>query len=235
MEGQGLYKERTPIHGLDGMAVDPENIQKMDRFEIYDSRKSLYDRGMRYIKEGNVEDGIYTLELLLDAVPEHEDAKKKLAEIYNEKRETLRKKRRRQKEQAPNHAADSEEKEYRLRQPTELERGEIDFYLSLEADALLIMLGQSTTGVLGAEFSPATAKKKGAEWLKGSREHLRKKICDEWSYCEKRNDEGLRDNVILATAIGDLVITAAKKIPPLAIACLLIKMGLDELCGCKKD
>lgn len=215
--------------------MDPETISKMDRFEIYDSKKSLYDRGIRYLEEGNVGDGISTLELLLDAVPEHEDAKRKLAEIYNEKLAALRKKKPEQKEQAPTDAADPEGKKYRLRQPTELERGEIDFYLSLEADALLIMLGQSSTGVLGAEFSPATAKKRGTAWVKGAREHLRKKICDEWSYSAKRNDERLRDNVILATAIGDLVITAAKNIPPLAIACLLIKMGLDELCGCKKD
>jgi hypothetical protein len=214
--------------------VDPKDIHRMDRFEIYDSRKSLYERGIRYIEEGNVDEGIQTLELLLDADPEYEAARKKLAEIYGKKLGVLREKKgRRTKREAPDGVI-PEEMDYQLREPTELERGEIEFYLSIDKDSLLIMLGQSSTGALGAEYSPATAKKKGTEWLNRARKQLRRKICDEWAYCDRRNEERLKDDVILATAIGGRIITIARKIPPLAIACLLVKMGLDEFCGCKK-
>ena len=214
--------------------MNADDVKNMDRFEIYDSKKSLYERGIRYIEEGNVNEGIQTLELLLKADPEHQAAKRKLAEIYNQKLVTLkRKKGRRAKEESPD-AAIPAEMDYRLRNPTELERGEIEFYLSMDQDALLIMIGQSSTGALGAEYSPGTAKKKGTEWLERARKQLRRKICDEWSYCDRRNEGRLKDDVILATAIGARLITIARKIPPLAIACLLIKMGLDEFCECKK-
>ena len=55
------------------------------------------------------------------------------------------------------------------------------------------------------------------------------------SYREKRNDQRLTDSVTLATAIGDLIFKIVGEIPPLAVACLLINMGLDDFCERKKD
>jgi hypothetical protein len=199
----------------------------MDRFEIYDSRKSLYERALRCVREGNIEKGVQTLELLIYADPANELAKKKLIEIYSTKIRDL--------------AEGDEENETENtfsdgapfgREPTELEKGEIRFYLAAGTNAIITMLGQSSTGALGAEYSPDTAKTRGRACFEALEERLRQEICDKWGYCEKREHEQFRDEVILATAIGDLIKDTVGEIPPLAIACLLINMGLDEFCGC---
>jgi len=115
--------------------------------------------------------------------------------------------------------------------PTKPQRKEVEFYLSQEVDALLITLGRLTAGTPVAEYSSETAKNKAKAWLDSVREELRNKICEEWSYGEKRNDERLRDKVILATTIGNLIVPIVGQVPPLAVACLLVNMGIDELCG----
>jgi hypothetical protein len=121
--------------------------------------------------------------------------------------------------------------EANIRKPTELERSEVEFYLSQGVDALLITLGRSTAGALGAEFSPETAKNNAEAWLDSVRGQLINKICEEWSYREKRKDDRLGDNVILATTIGNLIAPLVTEVPPLAVACLLVNMGIDEFCG----
>jgi hypothetical protein len=115
--------------------------------------------------------------------------------------------------------------------PTELERSEVEFYLSQELDALLITIGRSEAIALGAEFSPETAKNKAEVWLDSVREQLRNKICKIWSYCEKQKDERLRDKVTLATTIGNLIVPIVGQVPPLVVACLLVNMGIEEFCG----
>lgn len=119
----------------------------------------------------------------------------------------------------------------RLISPTELERSEVEFYLSQGVDSLLITLGRSMAGALGAEFSPETAKNKAEVWLDSVREQLRNKICKIWSYCEKQKDERLRDKVTLATTIGNLIVSIVGQVPPLVVACLLVNMGIKEFCG----
>ena len=123
----------------------------------------------------------------------------------------------------------------RLISPTELERSEVEFYLSQNVNALLITIGRTEAISLGAEFSPETAKNKAEAWLDSVRERLRKKICKIWSYCEKQKDERLRDKVILATTIGNLIVPIVGQVPPLVVACLLVNMGIEEFCGNDKN
>ncbi|MDP8205654.1 MAG: hypothetical protein P9L92_03235 [Candidatus Electryonea clarkiae] len=122
-----------------------------------------------------------------------------------------------------------------MREPSTLEHNEADFYLSQDIDTLMIMLGRSLTKESGAELAPETAKRKAQTWLGSFENEFRRRICDDWGYCEKRKNNRLDKTSILAVSIGDIILSAVGQLPVLNVASILIKMGLEELCGCRKD
>jgi hypothetical protein len=76
----------------------------------------------------------------------------------------------------------------------------------------------------------------GKGFMKNIESKLKKAICDQWKYCDKRK-EFFDDLNKLATAIIPLVVaaTAVSMFAAAAIAVLLVfKWGLDKFCGCSK-
>lgn len=90
-----------------------------------------------------------------------------------------------------------------------------------------------------SEISEADKKKDsemGTRIVKNIESKLKKAICDQWKYCDKRK-EFFDDANKLATAIIPLIVAAGAVsiFAAAAIAVLLVfKWGLDKFCGCPK-
>lgn len=98
-----------------------------------------------------------------------------------------------------------------MREPTQLERNEAAYFEGLDVDSLYVVIGRACQGNAGVQFSPDRASKEGKSWFKARYDTLYSKICVEWEYCMKRNDDSLRDPISLAVSIGDLIIAATWK------------------------
>lgn len=66
-------------------------------------------------------------------------------------------------------------------------------------------------------------------WVSKRKNELYNLICVEWNYPNKRKEYS--DNIKLAVALGDFLISSTLKIPsPIASAVLLVQSGLDKFC-----
>jgi hypothetical protein len=63
---------------------------------------------------------------------------------------------------------------------------------------------------------------------------LRRRVCDEWGWCERRQDARLEENVALVTLLSQIVAPDAQRwgVPAVLIAVILVKKGLDRFCDC---
>jgi hypothetical protein len=114
----------------------------------------------------------------------------------------------------------------------ELKKLKLQFYLELEEDSLYIEIGRASHADEGVQFGPETAIREGRRWFELHKAKLRDKICREWDYCSKRKQKRWQDTGALGVAIADLIVAATGGVPPLAVTALLIRIGLDEFCGC---
>lgn len=120
-----------------------------------------------------------------------------------------------------------------MRNPTPVERSEIDHYLSLDESSLLMHLGRSHPGASGRLFSPPAALAEGERLLSEMRTALHQLICVDWGYCEMRGAPGANDRYALIVAIAELIIRQFPGTPSVVVACLLFRLGLDQFCGCQ--
>ena len=103
---------------------------------------------------------------------------------------------------------------------------EIQHYLNQPLDALMqeFDLYAEQTGVM---------KGPGAAWDKIA-PALKRKVCIEGNWCERRQDARFDDstNIVLAvmSMIGDEAMRIA--VPAALIAVILFKRGIDRFCGC---
>jgi hypothetical protein len=65
---------------------------------------------------------------------------------------------------------------------------------------------------------------------------VRRVICEEWCWCEKRQDNRYDDRLNLAIVVLAILSERLPQMPlnaePVLIAAILVKMGLDQLCNC---
>jgi hypothetical protein len=63
---------------------------------------------------------------------------------------------------------------------------------------------------------------------------LRQRICVEWNWCERRQDNRFEENIALATLVSQIVAPEAQawQVPAALIAVILVKKGLDAFCRC---
>lgn len=120
-----------------------------------------------------------------------------------------------------------------MRQPTNLERDQLDYYFSLDIDSLWVALGRTSQEQKGVQFSAETAMHEGKCWFKGMRDKIFEKVCIEGEYCMKMKDDYFKDHYTLAVVVGDLILGVTGSVPVLAVASLLTKIGLDEFCECE--
>ncbi len=65
---------------------------------------------------------------------------------------------------------------------------------------------------------------------------VRMRLCDEWRWCELRQDARFDDNLALGLAVASAQAQPVLNLPFPAdlalITAIMVKMGLDEFCGC---
>ena len=79
----------------------------------------------------------------------------------------------------------------------------------------------------------ATAR--GRAWFEKYDKNFRRKICEEWAYCEKRNKYTKANELIIALAplVGSAVgLSGAVSGVLVTVSAILMKSGLDKYCKC---
>jgi hypothetical protein len=63
---------------------------------------------------------------------------------------------------------------------------------------------------------------------------LRQRICQEWNWCERRQDARFDEPMTLAALVAEVILPDAVgwSIPAALVAVILVKQGLDALCEC---
>ena len=65
---------------------------------------------------------------------------------------------------------------------------------------------------------------------------IRRVICEEWRWCEKRQDNRYDDRLNLAIAVLAILTERLPQMPlnaePVLITAIAVKFGLDRLCAC---
>lgn len=114
---------------------------------------------------------------------------------------------------------------------------EIKNYLSKNIEDLYYEIGEAvysppttTEGVLAFITQPDFIKI-GKETFKEIKKSLYKTVCDEWNYCEKK--DLYQDEVTLVSIIADVISTSISGVPVVTIATLLVKVRLNNFCGCR--
>jgi hypothetical protein len=80
-----------------------------------------------------------------------------------------------------------------------------------------------------------TGRGLGSAW-DGVSDAVRQRLCVEWRWCELRQDARWDDKVTLALAVASALSQPVLNLPFPAdlalIAVIVVKIGLDKLCGC---
>jgi|LSQX01.2.fsa_nt_gb hypothetical protein len=97
-----------------------------------------------------------------------------------------------------------------------------------------IVLASKTTGENGmhtAWISVTDAKEACDEFIEDISERLQKRICFDVELSSKKSQETLNDNIQIALAIAALIKEISGVVPHLMLASLLVKRGIEKLCG----
>jgi len=64
--------------------------------------------------------------------------------------------------------------------------------------------------------------------------YLRQRVCDQWAWCERRQDARQDDPLALVILLKELIAPDALtwQVPAALIAVILVKKGLDAFCRC---
>jgi len=106
---------------------------------------------------------------------------------------------------------------------------EIESFIDKDVDELAALLAQSDSDEL---YSFEAARAKGEAMIAEWSESLGQAICEEWGYCERRSKMDFDDNITLAVAIADVILSAIGTAPVAIVAAILVKKGLNRFCGC---
>ena len=105
--------------------------------------------------------------------------------------------------------------------------------LSYSEGALLEEIGASLAETEGLDLksvSPDALRQRAEQWLETQNDSFVQKICREWDFSRKVKDPRYLDNVLLASAIADLISGILSGVSPFTVAALLVKRGLENLC-----
>jgi hypothetical protein len=63
---------------------------------------------------------------------------------------------------------------------------------------------------------------------------LRQAICQDWQWCQRRQDNRFDDKITLAFAVAEALMgtTLPWGVPIALVAVILVKFGLDKFCAC---
>ena len=95
--------------------------------------------------------------------------------------------------------------------------------------SILDLVRSSKTSVVHA---PGHEAERGESLFHSFVPQLRKRLCDEWKFCERRHDSDLMDTVNLIAGVADVIAGLTIGFPPVIFATILVKKGLASFCSC---
>jgi hypothetical protein len=113
--------------------------------------------------------------------------------------------------------------------PLEDDQDRLRQLLALDEDELLVDLADMIALGVGP-LDPSRKRSIGRAWLEAQTDRLREAICNDPRVQAVRNDEHA-DVVDLAAAVTDLVATIVGGVPAAVVSVILVRRGLDRLCG----
>lgn len=111
---------------------------------------------------------------------------------------------------------------------------ELESLLNKDVDALYVLLAQQHPAHVETMFSADEAREEGRRAFERLSGPLHRKLCVEWRFCDKRNNDQLSDRVSLAAGVADVIVTVLGGIPAGTVAAILVKQGLSKFCACKE-
>lgn len=107
--------------------------------------------------------------------------------------------------------------------------GQVAALIDLDRDALLARLAEEVA--LGVSpLDPDRKRSIARAWMDAQRERLRLMICRDPGVTALR-ETATDARIELAAAVADLVASVTGKMPAATVAVLLVRAGLDDLCG----
>jgi len=119
-----------------------------------------------------------------------------------------------------------------MKELEEVQRKKIQRYLVLDEDELYSLIPPHLSEHDRTLFAPMGMIDAGKAFFEKIHGDLKKAVCKEFDWPSKRNNAKFNDTVILVAAIGDAITGYIGAVPSFIIAVLLVKRGLDTLCGC---
>jgi len=104
--------------------------------------------------------------------------------------------------------------------------------MSKDLDDLYILLATNSRTDKALMYSQSYFIKVGKRVFDQIELKLHDVVCKEWEYCEKRNNPELQDNITLVAAVTDAIASVVIGFPPILIATILVKKGLNNFCDC---
>ncbi|MEZ6131107.1 MAG: hypothetical protein R3C59_20740 [Planctomycetaceae bacterium] len=111
--------------------------------------------------------------------------------------------------------------------------GEIQSYLKWEQTRL----DEQLSDFLPEQEAEVVRRSSGqVSPLKPYLDEIRRVVCEEWGWCNRRDDGALNEPVNLVIALADAFVTCSSRVPfpPTLLAVSLVKIGLDRLCRERK-
>jgi len=117
-----------------------------------------------------------------------------------------------------------------MRELTDEQRSKIKRYLTLDENQLYSLIAPYLDEESVTLYAPEGMLQAGKAFVDKIGNDLKKAVCEDFNWPAKRNDRSFDDTVTLVATIGDVITAYVGKVPPFAIAALLVKQGLDRLC-----
>ena len=104
--------------------------------------------------------------------------------------------------------------------------------LAQDLDTLYAHLAESQADRVGQFFSQDEQISFGRKYFGKLESSLRKQVCVDWKYCEKKKDRNYQDASAIVIAIADTIAAGVLGVPAVVVAAILAKRGLDAFCQC---
>jgi len=121
-----------------------------------------------------------------------------------------------------------------MKEVTDAQRKKIQRYLALDEDELYSLIPPYLSEYERTLFAPLGMIGAGKAFFEKVYNDLKKAVCEEFDWPSKRSNPEFDDTVTLVAAISDVLAGCIGAVPPFIIATLLVKKGLDALCGSSK-
>lgn len=109
---------------------------------------------------------------------------------------------------------------------------EVEKFLAMDSDELFIQIGYAleSDGLGLDEIDDDEAKDLGHTWIEDNKPKFREILCKS-DVIQSISSSSNSSDIMVVAAVADYIIGLSfGGVPPVAVACLLVKVGIDKLC-----